>query len=60
MSAAKPKPSKASHGEAGAGATYRGIRLQATGGGTRFTLDQIKQAVEAAVVKNADALARKA
>ncbi len=43
-----------------AGATYRGVKVQATRGRTRFTLDQIKKAVEAAVVKNADALARKA
>ena len=42
------------------GATYRGVRVQVTPGRTRFTLEQIKKAVEAAVVKNADALARKA
>lgn len=37
--------------------TYRGVRLQVTVGRSRFSIQQIKQAVEAAVVKNADALA---
>jgi uncharacterized protein (UPF0548 family) len=40
-----------------AGATYRGVRLQATVGQSRFTFDQIKNAVEAALEKNAHALA---
>ena len=39
------------------GATYRGVRLQKTEGRSRFTPEQIKHAVEAAVSKNADALA---
>jgi hypothetical protein len=37
--------------------TYRGVKLQATTGATRFSLAQIKNAVEIAVAKNADALA---
>lgn len=36
---------------------YRGVQLQTTSGRTRFSLAQIKKAVEAAVAKNADALA---
>jgi hypothetical protein len=40
-----------------AGATYRGVRLQATVGQSRFTFDQIKNAVETALEKTADALA---
>jgi hypothetical protein len=37
--------------------TYRGVKLQVTTGRTRFSLAQIKKAVETAVAKNADALA---
>jgi len=59
MSGAKPKHAKIGRRPAKIRPTYRGVRLQAIGGRSRFTLDQIKQAVEAAVVKNADALARK-
>lgn len=36
---------------------YRGVKLQVTTGRTRFSLAQIKKAVETAVAKNADALA---
>lgn len=59
MTVAKKKSAKIGHRLAKTGLTYRGVRLQVTGGRSRFTLDQIKQAVEAAVVKNADALARR-
>ena len=37
--------------------TYRGVRLQKTSGRGRFSLTKIREAVEAAVAKNADALA---
>lgn len=37
--------------------TYRGVKLQVTAGRTRFSLAQIKKAVETAVAKNTDALA---
>lgn len=37
--------------------TYRGVKLQKTGGQGRFSLMKIREAVEAAVAKNADALA---
>ena len=37
--------------------TYRGVRLQKTSGQGRFSLKKIRDAVEAAVAKNADALA---
>jgi hypothetical protein len=57
MTAAKPSAPKAGHRPANVGSTYRGVRVQPTDGQSRFTLDQIKRAVEAAVVKNADALA---
>jgi hypothetical protein len=60
MSPSKTKLAKTGRSSVKAGATYRGVKVQATRGRTRFTLDQIKKAVEAAVVKNADALARKA
>lgn len=56
---AKPSASKPRHSAAKAGSLYRGVRLQPTNGRSRFTLDRIKQAVEAAVVKHADALAGK-
>jgi hypothetical protein len=59
MRSAKPKPTRMKPGPVKSGATYRGVRLQATSGRSRFTLEQIEQAVEAAVVKNADALARR-
>jgi hypothetical protein len=35
---------------------YRGVQLQKTSGRTRFSLAQIKKAVETAVAKNVDAL----
>lgn len=35
---------------------YRGVTLQTASGRTRFTLAQLKKAVETAVAKNADAL----
>ena len=60
MSPSKTKPAKRGRSLVKTGATYRGVKVQATPGRTRFTLEQIKKAVEAAVVKNADALARKA
>jgi len=59
MSLSKPEPPKARQRVALAGGTYRGVRLQVTGGETRFTFDQIRRAVEAAVAKNADALGRR-
>jgi hypothetical protein len=55
MNSAKPKPARNGQRVARAGGTYRGVRLQDTGGETRFTLDEIRRAVEAAVAKNADA-----
>ena len=42
------------------GVVYRGVRLQAIAGRSRFPLDQLEQAVKAAIEKNADALAGKA
>jgi hypothetical protein len=39
------------------GGTYRSVRVQATGGQARFSIDQIKRAMEAAIEKNADAIA---
>ena len=54
---AKPSAPKTGHRIPGSGSTYRGVRVQATYGKSRLTLKQIKQAVEAALVKNADALA---
>ena len=61
MSPSKTKPAKPGRSLVKTGATtYRGVKVQLTPGHTRFTLEQIKKAVEAAVVKNADALARRA
>jgi hypothetical protein len=57
MSTPIPKLAKSAR-PVSAGAIYRGVRIQPTGGRTRFSIDQIRQAVEAAVEKNADALAR--
>jgi hypothetical protein len=57
MSTPAAKPVKRAR-PAKAGATYRGVRLQPAGGQTRFSIDQIRRAVAAAVEKNADALAR--
>jgi hypothetical protein len=59
MTAAESSTSKTGHRAAKVGATYRGVRVQVTDGQSRFTLDQIKRAVETAVVKNANALAGK-
>jgi hypothetical protein len=56
MSTPAPKPVKHAS-PVKVGAIYRGVRLQRTGGRTRFSIDQIRRAVEAAVEKNADALA---
>jgi hypothetical protein len=53
------KPTKRALRSFKAGRLYRGVKLQPTSGRTRFSLDQIRKAVEAAVVKNADALAGK-
>jgi len=36
---------------------YRGVQLQRISGRTRFSLAQLKKAVEAAIAKHADALA---
>jgi hypothetical protein len=57
MTAAKKKTSKS--GRAKARPTYRGIRLQSMAGLSRFSPEQVRRAVEAALAKNADALARK-
>jgi hypothetical protein len=57
MSAAQPSTPKTGPRTAKVGSTYRGVRVQVTDGRSRFTLDQIKRAVETAVVKNANALA---
>jgi hypothetical protein len=59
MPAVNRSPAKRPQRPVKAGGHYRGVKLQATGGRTRFSLDQIRKAVEAAVVKNADALAGK-
>ena len=53
----KPQAPKGDRRSTRVGATYRGVRIQATGGQTRFSTDQIKRAVKAAFEKNADALA---
>jgi hypothetical protein len=58
MSTPRPKPTKPAR-TAKPAATYRGVRLQQTAGRTRFSTEQIRQAVEAAVAKHADALARR-
>jgi hypothetical protein len=36
---------------------YRGVQIQNTSGRSRFSVDQIRKAVEAALMKNADAIA---
>jgi hypothetical protein len=56
-----PNPKAAKHGPRTpkAGGQYRGVKLQATGGRSRFSLDQIRKAVDAAVGKHADALSGK-
>jgi hypothetical protein len=58
MSTPAPKPPKRPRPPK-LGATYRGVALQATGGSSRYSIDQIRRAVKAAVEKNADALARR-
>jgi len=55
--AAKSSAPKTDRRTANVRSIYRGVRVQATNGRSRFTLDQIKEAVEAAVAKNAGALA---
>jgi hypothetical protein len=57
MNNPKSQASKSGRRPAGASTTYRGLRVQATGGQTRFSIDQIRRAVEVAIEKNADALA---
>ena len=57
MSTPAAKPTKRAR-PTKVGAIYRGVRLQPMGGRSRFSIDQIRRAVEAAVEKNADALAR--
>jgi|GEM_PF-3094852 len=37
--------------------TYRGVKLQGLAAPSRFTIDQIKKAVEDAIAENADTLA---
>ncbi|MEA2744861.1 MAG: hypothetical protein QOF90_3192 [Acetobacteraceae bacterium] len=59
MSIPKPTRSKPAQIPETTGEMYRGIRLQPFSGRSQFTRDQIKQAVEAAIAKNAQALARK-
>jgi hypothetical protein len=59
MSNPKPETGKGRRRSAKAPLTYRGVRLLATGRRTRFSLEEIRQAVEAAIAKNADALAGK-
>jgi hypothetical protein len=54
---ATSRPSKPGRQPAKAYPTYRGVRLQTPYGRSRFTLDQIIRAVDAALEKNADALA---
>ena len=57
MTGTKRSAPKTGDRTAKGGSTYRGVRVQVTDGRSRFTLDQIKRAVETAVVKNANALA---
>jgi len=59
MSAAKHKPTKFAQRPAKKGMVYRGVHVQVPAGRSRFTLNQLKRAVEAAIVKNADALSGK-
>jgi hypothetical protein len=59
MSTSKPRPAKSAPRPLKGGATYRGVRVKTTGGQTRFSVDQIRQAVAAAIEKNAGALARR-
>jgi hypothetical protein len=54
---AKSRPPKTRRRPANPGPTYRGVRIQSMQVGSRFTSDQIRQAVDAALAKNADALA---
>ena len=51
------KPAKKRDASPRAARTYRGVMLQKTTGQGRFSLQKIREAVEAAVAKNADALA---
>ena len=57
MSLAASRSAKKSLRPASAAPLYRGVRLQKTAGRSKFTLAQIRKAVETAVSKNADALA---
>lgn len=59
MKAAKQPAPKTRRPTAEVGAMYRGIRLQPYDGPSHFTREQIIQAVEAAILKNADAIAGK-
>jgi hypothetical protein len=59
MPAAKHKPSKQTSRQPKAGVVYRGVHVQAPVGRPRFTLSQLKRAVKAAILKNADALSGK-
>jgi hypothetical protein len=54
---AKSSASKTRRRTAEPAATYRGIVIQPTPGPTRFTREQLKNAVEKAIAKNADFLA---
>ncbi len=40
-------------------AAYRGVHVQAPAGRSRFTLSQLKKAIEAAILKNADVFSGK-
>ena len=57
MSDPKPQAAPAQPRAAKSSAIYRGVRIQSTGGKGRFSVDQIRRAVAAAIEKNADALA---
>ncbi len=59
MPAAKHKTSKVMPRPAKTGVLYRGVHVQTPAGRSRFTLSQLKRAIEAAIVKNADALSGK-
>jgi hypothetical protein len=52
-------PARASKRRSGAapGALYRGVRVQRTGGRSRFSIAQIKKAIKAAIEKDANAFA---
>jgi len=59
MPAAKHKLNKQTSRQPKAGVVYRGVHVQAPVGRSRFTVRQLKRAVKAAILKNADALSGK-